>query len=47
VAEFRQRNGKVIKVPYAEIQRRIEVERKASAANPNRRGPKRKIKPSS
>jgi len=35
---------KVISVPHAEIQRRIEVERKQSAANPNRRGPKPKAK---
>ena len=32
----------VIAVPHAEIQRRIEEQRKRSAANPNRRGPKRK-----
>lgn len=33
---------KVIAVPHAEIQRRIEEHRKQSAANPNRRGPKKK-----
>jgi len=32
----------VLSVPHAEIQRRIEEQRKASALNPNRRGPKRK-----
>jgi hypothetical protein len=32
----------VIAVPHAEIQRRIEEERKRSAMNPNRRGPKPK-----
>jgi hypothetical protein len=37
---------KVIAVPHAEIQRRIEAERQRSAANPNRRGPKPKRKPS-
>jgi len=37
---------KVIAVPHAEIQRRIQAERKQSAANPNRRGPKPKAKPS-
>jgi hypothetical protein len=37
---------KVIAVPHAEIQRRIAQERAESAKNPNRRGPKRKVKPS-
>jgi hypothetical protein len=32
----------VLSVPHAEIQRRIEEHRKASALNPKRRGPKRK-----
>jgi hypothetical protein len=32
----------VLAVPHAEIQRRIAEHRKASASNPNRRGPKRK-----
>lgn len=36
----------VVAVPRAEIQRRIEEQRKLSAANPNRRGPKPK-KPAS
>jgi hypothetical protein len=33
---------KVLALSHAEIQRRIEEERKRSAANPNRRGPKPK-----
>jgi hypothetical protein len=33
---------RVLAVPHSEIQRRIEAERKRSAANPNRRGPKPK-----
>jgi len=37
---FRTAMQKIVTVPRAEIQRRIEAERKASAANPNRRGPK-------
>jgi hypothetical protein len=37
---------KVLTVSHSEIQRRIEAARKASAANPVRRGPKRKTKPS-
>jgi hypothetical protein len=36
----------VIAVPHSVIKQRIEEARKQSAANPNRRGPKRKIKPS-
>ena len=36
----------VLSVPHAEIQRRIEAHRKEAALNPNRRGPKRKVKPS-
>ena len=35
---------RVVAVPHAEIQRRVEAERKASALNPNRRGPKPKRK---
>ena len=33
---------KVIAVPHAEIQRRVEEERKRAAQNPNKRGPKPK-----
>jgi hypothetical protein len=43
---FRTAMKSVLAVPHAEIQRRIEEERRKSAANPNRRGPKRKVKPS-
>jgi predicted Fe-Mo cluster-binding NifX family protein len=34
----------VVAVPHAEVQRRIEQQRKKSAKNPNRRGPKPKAK---
>jgi hypothetical protein len=43
---FRGAMKKALSVPHSEIQRRIEEQRKLSEANPNRRGPKRKIKPS-
>jgi hypothetical protein len=33
---------KVIAVPHSEVKRRIEEQRKRSAASTNRRGPKRK-----
>ena len=40
----------VVAVPHSEIKQRIEEQRKRSALNPNRRGPKpkakRKVKPS-
>ena len=35
---------KIVSVPRREIQRRLEAERKASADNPNRPGPKPKKK---
>ena len=35
----------VVKVPRATIQKKFEEHRKAVDANPNRRGPKRKVKP--
>ena len=35
---------KALAVPHAELIRRIERERTKAAKNPNRRGPKRKIK---
>jgi hypothetical protein len=35
---------KVLSVSHEEMQRRIEAERAKSAANPKRRGPKRKEK---
>lgn len=35
----------VMTVSPEELKRRIEAERKLSATNPNRRGPKRKAKP--
>jgi len=41
---FENAMKKVIAVPHSEIQRRIDQERKASALNPNRRGPKPKTK---
>jgi len=36
----------VVQVPRAVIQRRLEEHKKAVDENPNRRGPKRKVKPS-
>ena len=36
----------VVKVPRAVIQKRLEEHKQAVDANPNRRGPKRKAKPS-
>jgi len=38
---------KVLSVPRAEIMRREAEYRKRSLENPNRRGPKRKVKPPS
>lgn len=35
---------RVIAVPHAEIQKRIEAHRREAAKNPNRRGPKPKRK---
>jgi hypothetical protein len=35
----------IIAVPHSVIQKRIEEHRKQAALNPNRRGPKRKVKP--
>jgi hypothetical protein len=37
---FQNAMRKVLAVPHDELQRRIEAERKASAANPHKRGPK-------
>jgi hypothetical protein len=36
----------VIAVPHSAIKQRIKEHRKQVDANPNRRGPKRKVKPS-
>ncbi len=36
----------VLAVPHAMIQKRIEEHRAVAAKNPNRRGPKAKLKPS-
>ncbi len=41
---FENAMKKVLAVPHAEIQRRIEEHRKEAARNPNRRGPKPKQK---
>jgi len=35
----------VLAVPHSVIKQRIEEDRKQSALNPNRRGPKRKARP--
>jgi hypothetical protein len=37
---------KVLSVPHSEIMRREAEYKKRSTLNPNRRGPKRKVKPS-
>jgi hypothetical protein len=42
---FRNAMNRVLTVSPEELKRRIEVERQASALNPNRRGPKPKRKP--
>ena len=44
---FKNAMKTVLSVPHSEIKHRIEEQRKQSALNPNRRGPKRKnVKPS-
>jgi hypothetical protein len=43
---FRDAMKKVVSVPHADIKKRIEEQRKQAALNPNKRGPKRKVKPS-
>jgi hypothetical protein len=43
---FQAAMKKILAVPHSEIKRRIEEHRKEAANNPNRRGPKRKVKPS-
>jgi hypothetical protein len=43
-ARFQGAMKKVLAVPHAEIQRRIEARRRAAAQNPNRPGPKQKVK---
>jgi hypothetical protein len=41
---FQSAMKRVIAVPHTEIQKRIEAHRKEAAQNPNRRGPKPKIR---
>ena len=41
-ARFQGAMRRVVAVPHAEIQRRIEEHRKEAAQNPHRRGPKPK-----
>jgi hypothetical protein len=36
----------VLAVPHSEIQKRLEEYKREVDSNPNRRGPKRKVKPS-
>ncbi len=43
---FKNAMKAVLSVPHSEIKRRIQEQRKQSALNPNKRGPKRKVKPS-
>jgi hypothetical protein len=45
-ARFHSAMKAIIAVPHSEIQRRIAEHKKETASNPNRRGPKRKVKPS-
>jgi hypothetical protein len=45
-ARFDAAMRKLLSVPHAEIQRRETEYRKKSLANPNRRGPKPRVKPS-
>jgi hypothetical protein len=35
--------GQLLKVPKAELDARVKAHKEASAANPNRRGPKPKV----
>lgn len=43
---FRNAMKAILAVPHSEIKTRIEEHRKQADLNPNRRGPKRKIKAS-
>jgi hypothetical protein len=43
-ARFQGAMKRILAVPHAEIQRRIEEHRKEAAQNPNRRGPKKRPK---
>ena len=45
-ARFQNAMKAVLAVPHSEIKKRIEKHRKQAALNPNKRGPKRKAKPS-
>jgi len=45
-SRFQNVMKKVVAVPHAEIQKRIEEHRKQAELNPHKRGPKRKVKPS-
>jgi len=42
---FRDLTDRLLAVPRAEIQKRIQQHREASAQNPRKRGPKPKVKP--
>ena len=46
VQAFRRRSEVSSSVPHATLARRERAYKKKSAANPNRRGPKPKVKPS-
>ncbi len=43
---FENAMRRVVKVPRAVVQQRIEEHRKAAEENPHKRGPKRKVKSS-
>ena len=43
---FTKMVDRVLAVPHSVIKERVEAHREESEKNPNRRGPKRKVKPS-
>jgi len=43
---FTKTMKQVLSVPHSEIKKRVEKQRAEAANNPNRRGPKRKVRPS-
>ena len=43
---FTKTMKQVLNVPHSEIKKRVEEHRAEAAKNPNRRGPKRKVRPS-
>lgn len=41
---FREATKAILAVPHSEIKKRVEEHRREAAKNPNRRGPKAKVK---